>query len=245
MIHKFPNRETQLQRAKLILPFFQSLRGNKKFLTDVENLRIQYGIIKSWDAKHKISPLLLRQDCWYKDKEWMGIVLSFSEELRETWERFHRDIEELSEKFRLKHFPYLVKDFILTGRFWNLFFRYWFKWWTDWFDIKLSYSIKKTEFEKIWMEIQKFRKEYPQKQKFERTYSDEVLQKYQYTDKANHKYFADQMDIHMLIEKEINWTSDIMIEKKIEGWERPKRSRLKRITREILSLLDDLNDAKF
>ncbi len=244
MLSKFPNRKEQLKRAKLISPFFKYLKGNKSFLKDVEDLRIKYGIRKTVEMTYKIPTTLLNQEFWDPNNDSMHIVLGYWPELRPLWEQFHAEIEELATKFRLKNFPNLIKEYVLKNTFGELLTRYKLSCGADWCDIWISRWILKKDFNEIWNKIQEYNKENPESVMNYRRFSDDVLEKYSSIEKINRKYFTDQVDILLLINKELSGTSSQDIEWKISGWDKSKKSRLNKIVKELFSLLDDFNDAK-
>jgi hypothetical protein len=244
MLNKFPNRKEQLKRAKLISPFFKYLKGNKSFLKDVEDLRIKYGIRKTVEMTYKIPTTLLNQEFWDPDYDTMSIVLSFWPELRPLWEQFHSEIEELATKYRLKNFPNLIKEYVLKNTFGELLTRYKLSCGADWCDIWISRWITKKDFDEIWNKVQEYNKENPESVMNYRRFSDEVLEKYSSVEKINRKYFTDQVDIILLINKELSGSSSQAIERKIAGWDKSKKSRLNKIVKELFSLIDDLNDAE-
>lgn len=72
------------------------------------------------------------------------------------------------------------------------------------FNLRISRTIKKEEFVKIWDLIQEYNSQYPVNRSIYGNYSDEILEKYSYVEEIKRKYHADQKDIILLIKKELD-----------------------------------------
>jgi hypothetical protein len=239
MKRDYPDLNTQFLRAKLISPYFTFLLTYEPFLKDIQNIRKLYC---SW-KDDKIPLILLRQEYWNRNNESMEIVLGYEDNLRSVWEEFHKDVEKIAERYKIKQFPNLVKEYILNKRFGDLLFKYWMISWDWMFNLRVSRSIKKSEFIKLWDLMQEYNTKYPINRSLYSNFWDEVLEKYSYIETINRKYFADQKDLVLLITQELNGDLDQSIEWKIKWWDKSKKSRLKRIVTELFSLLDDLSNA--
>lgn len=54
----------------------------------------------------------------------MEVVINYEDELRLVWKEFHKEIEKIAERYKIKQFPNLVKEYILNKRFGDLLFKY-------------------------------------------------------------------------------------------------------------------------
>ena len=97
------------------------------------------------------------------------------------------DIEILAEKYLLKNFLDLLKEFIIENRFGNVLLIHHMHLTEDGHTITLPRSIQKQEFNNIWKEIDRFNKDYPIKKSLTRSYNDEIIEKYKITEKIQKK----------------------------------------------------------
>ena len=78
MRKRYPiDKKEQERRAKLIVPFFQYLRYEKRFLNDVEAIRIKYGISKKEKGTYDVPLYLLNQKYWRNDINSMAVVKDY------------------------------------------------------------------------------------------------------------------------------------------------------------------------
>lgn len=243
MLRKFPSKNTQFHRARLISPYFDFLRHYEPFLKDIERIRDKYCSRNTEKESEKVPLILLYQEFWDPNNESMQVVLTYGNEFRSIWKEFHLEIESLATNYRLKKFPNLIKEFILNNRFWDLLFKYWMVSEDESFNLRISRTIKKEEFVKIWDLIQEYNSQYPVNRSIYGNYSDEILEKYSYVEEIKRKYHADQKDIILLIKKELDKWMNQDIEWKIAWWDKSRKSRLNKIVKELFSLIDDLADA--
>ena len=233
----------QEERARLIAPFFQFLKTEKYFLDDIEKIRIKYGISKQEKSTHNVPLHLLHQKYWNPDISSVATVKYYSE-FKDLWEEFHKNIEQIAIKYRLRNFLDLLKNFVLQNRFGDALLQHRIQLWQDGHTITLPRNIKKKDFDNIWLEIEKFNKEYPVKTSRTRRYSDEIIEKYKNTEIIENKYFSDQVWLRLLMRKEIFGTITYEEEMKIKAWDKSNRSRLLKLIRWFFSLVKDLDEAK-
>ena len=235
MIRRFPSKDDQFRLAKLVLPIFQYLRSDTQFKNDVTIIRLRYQPL----TEDKNLLFVLHQEYWNPGNDSMKIVNNSGEENRKIWEQFHHDIEDLCVKYCITAFPSLVKDFVFTYRFGDLFTSFQLRSSTDGFEVKISRNILREDFEKIWEDMQSFNRKYPLDREYKQ-YSQDVLDKYQHIQKANGMYFTDQKNIRLLIKQEIQG-NDESINNTINTWDKTKKSKLKKVVSNLFSLLDDIN----
>lgn len=235
--NNFPSKTEQYDRAQLISPYFSYLRGSSFFRKDVEDIRIKFWIKKTPLTLYTDTSLfVLHQEFWEKDFDWMSIVNNNWKESKEIWKIFHKDIEKLCRKYRIRTFPNLIKDYILTGRFGDLF-AISLNNITDYnFRITIPRNIKKKDFDGIWDMIQDQNKNFPVRV----SYSKLIIKRSESVKKIDVK-FMDQDDILLLIDNELNNNVDNGIEKKLFHGDKSRKSKLKTIVRDLFALLNQLN----
>lgn len=149
---------------------------------------------------------------------------------------FHKDIEKLCRKYKLRSFPNLVKEFILTGKFGNLFAITLVNT-TDYnFQITIPRNIQKKNFEEIWKMMQSQNEKFPVRKR----YSKLMIERSESVKKINVK-FMDQDDILLLIDNQLNEGLENGIEKKLYHGDKSRKSKLKTIVRDLFALLNQLN----
>lgn len=233
----FPSKTEQYDRAQLISPYFSYLRGRDFFRKDVEDIRIKFWIKKTASTLYtEASLFVLHQEFWEKDFDWMSIVSNSWKESKEIWKIFHKDIEKLCRKYKLRSFPNLVKEFILTGKFGNLFAITLVNT-TDYnFQITIPRNIQKKDFEEIWKMMQSQNEKFPVRKR----YSKLMTERSESVKKINVK-FMDQDDILLLIDNQLNEGLENGIEKKLYHGDKSRKSKLKTIVRDLFALLNQLN----
>lgn len=233
----FPSKTEQYDRAQLISPYFSYLRGRDFFRKDVEDIRIKFWIKKTASTLYtEASLFVLHQEFWEKDFDWMSIVNNSWKESKKIWKMFHKDIEKLCRKYKLRSFPNLVKEFILTGKFGNLFAITLVNT-TDYnFQITIPRNIQKKNFEEIWKMMQSQNEKFPVRKR----YSKLMIERSESVKKINVK-FMDQDDILLLIDNQLNEGLENGIEKKLYHGDKSRKSKLKTIVRDLFALLNQLN----
>lgn len=244
MRKRYPiDKKEQERRAKLIAPLFQYLKSEQGFLDDIEIIRVKYGISKTKTGTHNIPIHLLNQKYWKRDISSVATVKHYWPDLQKLWEEFHKDIESIALKYRLKNFLDLLKDFVLQNRFGDALLHHRLQLGEEGHTITLNRNIKKKDFDNIWLEIEKFNKEYPIRKSRVRRYSNEVIEKYKNTEQMEKKYLADQVGLRLLMKKELFGSLTPKEELEIQSWDKSKRSRLTKLSRGFFSLVQDLDEA--
>lgn len=235
--NNFPSKAEQFDRAQLISPYFSYLRGRDFFKKDVENIRIKFWIKKTSSTLYtEASLFVLHQEFWEKDFDWMSIVNNSWKESKEIWKMFHKDIEKLCRKYKLRNFPNLVKEYILTGKFGDLFAITLINK-TDYnFQITIPRNIKKKDFTDIWNMMQIQNEKFPVRKR----YSKLMIERSESVKKIDTK-FMDQDDILLLIDNKLDEYADNGVEKKLFFGDKGRKSKLKAIVRDLFALLNQLN----
>lgn len=233
----FPSKAEQYDRAQLISPYFSYLRGRDFFRKDVEDIRIKFWIKKTSSTLYtEASLFVLHQEFWEKDFDWMSIVNNSWNESKVIWKIFHKDIEKLCRKYKLRNFPNLVKEYILTGKFGDLFAITLINN-TDYnFQITIPRNIKKKDFEDIWNMMQTYNEKFPVRKRYSK-----LMDGRSKSIKKIDVKFMDQKDILLLIDNELNNDADNGIEKKLFHGDKSRKSKLKTIVRDLFALLNQLN----
>ncbi len=244
MRKRYPiDKKEQERRAKLIAPFFQYLRSSKHFYEDIEIIRVKYWISRVTPALEHVPIHLLSQPYWNREFESMKIVKKYWPVKEEAWVEFHQDIELLAKKYRVSNFLDLIKEFILTERFGNALLIHRVRLTEDGHTIELPRSIKKAEFDSIWKDIVQYNKDYPISRSRSK-YSDEVNEKYKSVEKIENKYFADQKGIRLLMIEELFGKISPDENDEIKSWSKYKKHKLKKLTKTLFALIQDLEDTK-
>lgn len=114
---RYIDKKEQQERAQLITPFFLHLRTNDAFMKEIFRIRSNYGITQEKPPMYEVPLYLLRQNFWKRDYDMMERVKIYSSDMREIWEKFHREIEEIAKRYKLSNFLDLLKDYIFSGKF--------------------------------------------------------------------------------------------------------------------------------
>lgn len=244
MKRKYPHKNEQFSRARLAYPYFKYLINSQIFKKDVENIRIKYWINQTPSTIYKISLFVLHQDFWDPDFDWMSIVNRSWTESKDIWILFHKEIEKLWRKYRIRNFPNLTKEYTLTGRFGDLLMLSRMSPSDETFQITIPRWIKKKDFENIWNKMQKHNEENPIKQPFISKYSKTVIKRSESVEKIDRKYITDQHDICLLIEQELVGGLENEIKNNITLKDNTRKSKLKKIVKDLFSLLNQLSRGK-
>lgn len=240
---KYIDKKEQQKRAQLITPFFLHLKTNEDFMKEIFGIRSRYGITQEKPPIYEVPLYLLRQNLWKRDFDTMERVKIYSSDMREIWVKFHQEIEEIAKKYKLSNFLDYLKDFIFSGKFWDALSIYNITLTTDGHTITIPPDIKKKDFNKIWLQIADFNKKYPYKERNSYRFSDEVLKKYRSVEKFDKKYSSDQIFILLFIKKELHGLT-MNEEAKLNALDKSQKSRLKKIAKDIFSLVIDLDEAE-
>ena len=224
----------------LISPFFHFIINDDWFKKDVETLRVTYGISKHKPPMFHISLHLLYQEYWNPDFDSMQRVNSYWSDLKWLWQNFHKEIEKIAEKYYLRNFPDLLKEYILTWRLRDSLYAYRLTCSNDRCDISIRPWIKKREFDNIWKEIQKYNNKTLSVNPWYSKYSAEVIKKHQSIETIWKKY--SWRKAFLLIKKQLfnNLTFDE--EQTVTGWGKYKKYRLNCIVNNLVSLVKDLDE---
>ncbi len=232
--------EEQEKRAILISPFFHFIINEDWFKKDVESLRVTYGISKHKPPIYIIPLHLLYQEYWNPDFDSMQRVNSYWSDLKWLWQEFHKEIEKIAEKYYLRNFPDLLKEYILTWRFRDSLIAYKMIFSNDRCDISIRPWIKKREFNNIWKEIQEYNKNTLSERPWYYKYSEEVIKKYEAIQTIWKKYAW--VWALLLVKKQLFNNLSVNEKDTIKGWDKSKKSRLNHIARNLSSLVRDLNE---
>ncbi len=236
MKSKFPTKQEQFSTAQLVYPYFKYLKGSITFNKDIKDIRVKFWIQQTESTIHSIQLFVLHQEFWEREFDWMSIVMNSWIESKKIWELFHKEIEQLSRKYRLRNFPNLIKDYVITGRFDDLFLITKLSHSDYEFQITVPRDIKKMDFDAIWNTMQKHNQKYP----INKSYSKIILERSALVDKIDTK-LADQKDILLLIDKVLFNDPNNKIEENLTFGDKSRKSKLKRIVRDLFSLLNQLN----
>ena len=168
-------KDEQEKRAILIAPYFQYLLSDDSFREDVDQIRNEYWLTKESLSEDSPPKYLLKQEYWNPTFESRRIVMQHYHEQKGEWINFHKQIEVLAEKYYLKSFPNLVKDYITEDQFWNVLTLYSLKLSASWHTITVPYGMKKKDFLRTWDCIQDFEKEHPLSRQMYINFSNEPL----------------------------------------------------------------------
>lgn len=239
---KFPVRNIQEERARLVSPFFNFLAQDPTFLKDAEALRSEYGLGGSPENR-KIPQDAIAVNYWEPDFEAAETLRRYGEGTNKEMARFHSDVERLAEKHLVPKFPILVKEFVLTERFGDVLVKWKLVFSGDTWTASGSRFMKKEDFEEIWSEIRKRNAERPESGLRVR-FSDEILAKSDSAKSVENKYFANQKLFRTMLSQRIGRDVSIEQERTISSTSKYEKSRMKQAVSDLVSLLEDLSEAE-